>query len=164
MRGRLPSGPEFVDQVSGSVIAKNRARALLETMTGTCRVKEACLRLGISEPRFDQLRIHGVKHLVQSLEPRLAGRPARSSSPAAEQIRQLQEKIAALEMQVRIAQARAEIALVLPNAVQDRGGHGTDRPDQVAENAAEKKTNQHRRPRRHRQPPRTRAPASRKPT
>src|SRR5580692_11234471 len=61
MRGRYPSGPEFVDHVSGSVIAKDRARVLLETIAGTCRVKEACTRLGVSEPRFDQLRIHGVE-------------------------------------------------------------------------------------------------------
>jgi hypothetical protein len=167
MRGRYPSGPEFVDQVAGSVIAKERARVLLETIAGGCRVKEACTRLGISEPRFDQLRIHGVERLVQSMEPRAAGRPPRTPSSAEERVRELEAKVAALQMQVKIAQARAEIALVLPNAVHDGGDNGTAKtPDQVAENiatssAAEKKTTQKRRLRRQRrQPPRTRAPAT----
>lgn len=177
MRGRLPSGPDFIDRVPGSELAKNRARVLLQTIAGTCRVQEACACLGISEPRFDQLRIHGVAQLVQSMEPRPAGRPPRLTSPVEEQIRELQHKVAALEMQVKIAQTRAEIALVLPNAVHN-GAH--DVPDTlvpetlvaetlVADNgsvaasaAPEKKTSQppQRRPRR----PRTRAPASRKPT
>jgi hypothetical protein len=156
MRGRLPSGPEFVEQVSGSVIARNRARVLLETIAGTCRVKEACLRLGIGEPRFDQLRIHALEHLVQSLEPRPAGRPARTPSPADERIRQLQDQVAALEMEVKLAQARTEIALVLPNAVHDVPDNAMAAPSAEPE----KKTSRppHRRPYR----PRTRAPAARK--
>jgi len=154
MRGRLPSGPEFVESVSGSDLAKQRARVLLETIAGTCRVQEACLRLGISEPRFDQLRIQGVEHLVQSLEPRRAGRPARMPSAAEERIRQLQEQVHALQMQVQIAQARAEIALVLPNAVHDVPNNA------VAANEPGKKTRRRRKAHR----PRRRAPAARKPT
>ena len=119
MRGRYPSGPEFVEQLPGSRLAKERARVLLETLAGKRRVQEACALLSISEPRFDQLRIHGLEHLVQSMEPRLAGRPPRTPTPAEERIRALEAEVAALRMQVKIAQARAEIALVLPNAVHD---------------------------------------------
>jgi hypothetical protein len=177
MRGRYPSGPEFVEHLSGSVIAKNRARVLLETLAGICRVKDACVQLGISEPRFDQLRIHSLEQFVQSMEPRTAGRPPRTPSPAAERIRELEDKVAALEMQVKIAQARAEIALVLPNAVHDapqigvpeNGVPENDVPENdvpeaatAVEDESEKKTN--RPPRRKPHRPRPRAPASKKVT
>ncbi len=169
MRGRLPSGPEFVNHVSGSDTAKNRARTLLETMAGTCRVQEACVRLGISEPRFDQLRIHGIEHLVQSMEPRRAGRPPRRPSPAEERIRELEDKVAALEMHIKIVQARAEIALVLPNAVHDGVHEVPENGTPSRSNEPEKKTSRPQRqpqrpPQRKPHRPRTRAPASRKPT
>jgi hypothetical protein len=174
MRGRYPSGPEFIDHLAGSDVAKRRARVLLETIAGTCRVQEACARLEISEPRFDQLRIHGLDHLIASMEPRAAGRPPRMTSAAEERVRQLEDKIADLQMQVKIAQARAEIALVLPNAVQD-GVHDVSDSEVTANEVAptgtpspneaqEKKTR--RRQRRPQKPdrPRQRAPASRKAT
>jgi len=157
MRGRYPSGPEFVEQLPGSALAKERARVLLETIAGKCRVQEACTKLGISEPRFDQLRIHGLEHLVQSMEPRLAGRPPRTPTPADERIHELEAEIVALRLQARIAQARAEVALVLPNAVHGNGA--------VASNEeSEKKTSPPRRRRHQTGRPRTRAPAPRKPT
>ena len=160
MRGRYPSGPEFVEQLSGSAVAKQRARVLLETITGQRRVQEACAVLGISEPRFDQLRIHGLGQLVQSFEPRLAGRPPKTPTPAEERIRALETEVASLRMQVKIAQARAEVALVLPNAVaKDVADH-----DQ-SQDASEKKTAPPKRPAKQQQRrPRTRAPATRKST
>ncbi len=56
MRGRTPSGPEYVDRLPGSETAKDRLKVVLETMTGTVRVHEACDRLQICEQRFHQLR------------------------------------------------------------------------------------------------------------
>ena len=153
MRGRYPSGPEYVEQVPGSALAKQRARVLLETIAGQRRVQDACTLLGISEPRFDQLRIQGLEQLVQSLEPRLAGRPARTPTPAEERVGQLEAEVAALRLELRIAQARAEVALVLPRAVADHAAH----PEPAA---AEKKTT--RRPRKPKRPsrrPRTPAPS-----
>ena len=158
MRGRYPSGPEYVEQVAGSEIAKQRARALLETIAGTRRVQEACQLLGISEPRFDQLRIHGLAQLVQSMEPRLAGRPPQTPTPADERIRTLEAEVASLRMQVRIAQTRTEVALILPNAVHENGAS-------TANAAAEKKTSRRQPPPKHPSGrPRTRAPVPRKPT
>ena len=52
MRGRKPVGPEYADKLSGSDTAKLRVKVILETIAGTCRVQEACERLGISEQRF----------------------------------------------------------------------------------------------------------------
>ena len=165
MRGRYPSGPEFVEQLPGSDLAKERARVLLETIAGSCRVQEACTRLGISEPRFDQLRLHGLEQLVQSMEPRLAGRPRRTPTPAEERSRELESEVAALRLQLKIAQARAEIALVLPKAVHNGV---LEEAKQVGNDVLahhdelEKKTKQP--PRRRPPRPRTRAPAPRKAT
>ena len=41
MRGRNPSGPEYVDQPEGSERAKERLKAVLETLAGSCRVRDA---------------------------------------------------------------------------------------------------------------------------
>jgi hypothetical protein len=128
MRGRRPSGPEYVEQLHGSSSAKERAKVVLETIAGTCRVQEACQRLGISEPRFEQLRTRMLQAAVDRLEPRAAGRPARQLSPAEQRIRTLEAEVAALHLNVTIAQVKEEIALTLPNVVrgpQDNGSDGT---------------------------------------
>jgi hypothetical protein len=85
MRGRPPSGPEFVDKLDGSPEAKQRLKVLLETLNGTCRVQEACGRLGIKEARFDQLRIELLQAAVSAAERRPAGRPARGRCPISAQ-------------------------------------------------------------------------------
>jgi hypothetical protein len=115
MRGRPPSGPEFVDKLDGSPEAKQRLKVLLETLNGTCRVQEACDKLGIKEARFDQIRIELLQAALDAAERRPAGRPAReSSSPTEEEKRQLQERIAKLEAQLQAALIRAEVAVTLP--------------------------------------------------
>jgi hypothetical protein len=114
MRGRHPSGPEFVDKLDGSVEAKERLKTLLETLTGVCRVQEACDRLGIKEARFDQVRIEVLQAALSAAERRAAGRPARSSSPAEDENQQLRERIAQLEAELQAALIRAEIAVTLP--------------------------------------------------
>lgn len=151
MRGRLPSGPEFVEQLPGSEAAKERARVVLETIAGTLRVREACQRLGISEPRFDQLRIQMLQAGVERLEARSAGRPAQTSTPEEQRIRELEAKLADAELKLKIAQAREEIALTLPNAVRQPGD------DRVVNNASDPEKKTRRRQRR----ARARSPASR---
>jgi transposase InsO family protein len=119
MRGRKPAGPESVEQVPGSDEAKKRARTLLETVAGTCRVLEACDRLDISEPRYHQLKTHMLETIVAGLEPGKPGRPAQKPSPEEQRIAALQQQVAELELKLQAAQARTEIALVLPNVVQE---------------------------------------------
>jgi hypothetical protein len=51
MRGRYPSGPEYVEGLQGSAEAKRRAKIILETVTGQLRVQEACQALEVSEQR-----------------------------------------------------------------------------------------------------------------
>lgn len=173
MRGRLPSGPEYVDQLAGSDQAKERLKTVLETLAGTCRVQEACRRLKISEPRFHQLRQQVLEAGLAEIEPRAKGRPAKKWSPAEEEIARLREQLAAREVELRAAQVREEIALVLPRVVQEQAGKpqgealrtlaeasGDNAPSAAA--VLEKKTR--RRPRQPNPGSRRPPPSTRKPT
>jgi hypothetical protein len=112
MRGRIPSGPEYVEHLEGSDKAKERVRVILETMQGRCRVLEACERLGICEQRFRQLRETLLQAAVTSVEDRPAGRPRRLQEPA--DVTTLRQQLAQLERELQVAQVREEIALALP--------------------------------------------------
>lgn len=81
MRGRKPSGPAAVARLPGSPLARQRLQAVLETLAGTCRVQEACRRLGLSEQRFDQLRAQALQAGLDALEPRPGGRRGRRRPP-----------------------------------------------------------------------------------
>src|SRR5262245_20701747 len=117
MRGRRPSGPEYVETLSGSDTAKERLKVILETLAGTCRVQEACVRLGISEPRFHQLRTQTLEAARASLEPQTPGRKPQVQTPAEEQVRLLQEHVKQQDFELRVARAREEVALTLPRLV-----------------------------------------------
>jgi hypothetical protein len=118
MRGRRPAGPEYVAHLAGSAQAKERWQVILETLAGRLRVHEACELLGISEPRFHQLRSQALEAGLASLEPRSAGRPAQVVTPDQDQVRVLQEQVADLEVHLQAAQVRTEVALALPQVVQ----------------------------------------------
>ena len=118
MRGRRPVGPEYAEQLPGSALAKERLKVILETMAGTCRVLEACQRLGICEQRFHQLREEMMTGALAALEPGQAGRPAHTATPAETQVQALAQQLQDKDIELRTAQARAEIAVVLPAVVQ----------------------------------------------
>jgi transposase-like protein len=115
MRGRYPSGPEYVEQLQGSDDAKRRAKIILETMTGNLRVQEACQELGICEQRLGQLRQEMLQAAVASLETQPTGR--RPAAPESPEVAALKEQLAALQDELQAAQVREEIALALPRVV-----------------------------------------------
>jgi transposase-like protein len=117
MRGRRPAGPNYVDKLAASVIAKDRLKEVLETMVGEGRVQEACQRLGVCEQRFHQLRQEAIEGALAALEPGAPGRPAQTVSPEQERIRTLEEEVAALKVELQAAKVREEIALALPRVV-----------------------------------------------
>jgi uncharacterized membrane protein YccC len=114
MRGRRPSGPEYVQKLHGSIEAKERLLVILETLFDRCRVLEACARLGIAETRFHYIRLDALQAALESLELRPAGRPPRVDPASAARIRELEAQVQTLEIELRAAQARTEIALALP--------------------------------------------------
>jgi hypothetical protein len=119
MGGRRPAGPEYVERLEGSALAKVRAKVVLQTMARELTVAQACAQLGICEQRFYQLREEHLSDFVAGFEPGQPGRPPRTPSLAEQQIRDLQEQLAAKDVALRTALAREEIALTLPRVVQD---------------------------------------------
>jgi transposase-like protein len=114
MRGRHPAGPEYVSKLQGSTTAKERLQLILETMVEDCRVSEACRRLGIGPVRFHVLRREAMQAAMDRLEARSVGRPPRVEPGSAARIRELEEEVQRLQIEVRAARTREEIALVLP--------------------------------------------------
>jgi transposase InsO family protein len=110
MRGRYPSGPEAVERLDGSGEAKRRLRVLLEVLSGRCRVKDACAQLGLGEARLEQLRTQALRGALEALEPRPGGRPRRRREVTADQVLELTARVRELELALRVAQARAEVA------------------------------------------------------
>jgi len=121
MRGRRPSGPEYVDKLEGSAEAKARLRALLETVAGTRRVSEACALLGLSEQRFEQLRIEALQAGLARLEAQPKGRRPHVDTPAESEAARLRARVAELEAELRIAAVRTEVAAILPSSAADPG-------------------------------------------
>jgi hypothetical protein len=122
MRGRQPAGVDYVDLLEGSAQAKQRAKVILQTLQGALRVAQACEVLGICEQRFHQLREEMLQAAVARLEARPSGRPRRAAP--AEDLQELQAQLAQRELELRAAQLRDEIALVLP----PRPGADTEPP------------------------------------
>ena len=105
-----------MERLAGSDQAKERLQVILQTLAGTCRVREACRRLGISEPRFQQLRAQVLEAALERLEPRPAGRPPQPGEADEGRLAALADRLAAKEVELRAAEARVEIALALPGA------------------------------------------------
>jgi transposase-like protein len=136
MRGRIPAGPEYVEQLEGSEQDKERLRLILETMTGTRRVGEACALLGICEQRFRQLREELLQAALTRLEGLPAGRPRRPEEPA--ELAALRRQCEELQREQRVAEVREDIALALPNV-------SVTAPDRAAGPAAAPEKKRHRR-------------------
>ncbi len=127
MRGRYPSGPEFVDKLDGSAEAKERLKVLLATLAGQLRVGDACARLGVKGSRFDQLRVELLQAALAAAERRPAGRPPRHHTPDDGEVTGLHQRVAQLEAELRVALVRVEIAAALPHAgagAQKKAGTG----------------------------------------
>jgi hypothetical protein len=115
MAGRHPAGPEYVEQLEGSELAKRRLRVVLETLAGQCGIGEAARLLGISEQRVHQLREEALQAALVELEPKMPGRRpggGDDEDPAA-----LREQLLELEKELRASKIRQEIALVFPELV-----------------------------------------------
>jgi hypothetical protein len=119
MRGRKPSGPECVAGLQGSARAKERLKVVLQTIAGQCTVAQACGQLQISEQRFRQLREQVLTGALERLEPRRAGRRPRKPTAEQAQLAALKQELEAAQLELRLASAREEIALTMPQVVQE---------------------------------------------
>src|SRR6202521_3010891 len=115
MRGRWPTGIDYIDKLDGADATKERLKVIFDTLTGETRVLEACATLAIGETRFHQLRETALQGALTALEPRPPGRPSRTATADTEEIRVLRRRVVELEQALHEAQVREEIALVLPH-------------------------------------------------
>jgi hypothetical protein len=114
MRGRKPSGPEYVQRLEGSAKAKERAEVVLATLAGRLSVQEACRRLGVGEAYFNRLRLKFLRGGLPALEDQPAGRRRRPVAAATQQIDALAAALGETRLALEAAQLREEIALTMP--------------------------------------------------
>lgn len=139
-RGRKPTGSQLVERLDGSPHAKTRLMVILEATAGNYTIAEACDRLGIQESMFHKLRSEVLQAAVDRLEPRPAGRPPRLRSADDDWVRALEEENRQLQIDLKAADIRRELAEKLPQL----SNPGTK--------AVKKTTGKSRRPKKHRHP------------
>ena len=119
MRGRRPAGPDYVDHVRDcDDETRRRLKVIMQTMSGDLRVHEACAILGITPQRFHQMREQALQGAADVLKPRPKGRPRRRRSSEQQQVEQLQQELGDAKVELCAAQARVEIATLLPRVLQ----------------------------------------------
>jgi hypothetical protein len=119
-RGRHPSGPGLVEGLECPEEAKRRLKVILETVAGTRPIAEACAELGLSEAAFHNLRKQALVCAAEGLAPRPPGRPRKDGDPEQQRIRELEEQVFRLKMDLQAARIREEIAIAMPHLLKPR--------------------------------------------
>ncbi len=142
MSGHLPMGPKLVEQLEGSMHAKQRLEAILATLAGQLTVAQACEQLGIKEAMFHRLRTRVLQAGLIDLEPRPRGRPRHHTSPAEQENQRLADEVTDLQQQLEIAEVKRELASILPHLLDDGSSEETEAAssDAESEGSAIKKT------------------------
>jgi hypothetical protein len=113
-RGRKPTGTNLVENLEGSQRAKARLKAILETLSGQRSIPEVCEELGIQESMFHRVRSEVLQTALDRLEPRPLGRPPRQVSPQDRHEAELEEENLRLQLELKAAEVRRELAEKLP--------------------------------------------------
>jgi hypothetical protein len=112
--GRKPAGPQIIERLEGSPVAKQRLKVILETIAGRLTIPEACQQVGIGESRFHELRNHTLQATLEALEPRSPGRPPKPTSPEQAEIDTLQAELRRLHFELKAAQTLIDVARIHP--------------------------------------------------
>lgn len=121
-QGRPPKGPELVEGIDGSELAKLRLKVILQTVAGEITVTDACVQLNVGEARFHELRAEVLESAARALEPKPPGRPPQVLSAEQMRMAELERQITGLKVDLRAAQLREQIALLMPHLLQPRPG------------------------------------------
>ncbi len=155
--GRRPDPAAIITRLAGSPQAQQRLDLMLQTLTGKSPLPEAAARLGLGRSRFCLLRQEMLQAALESLEPKARGRPPLQTTPQEQQIAALQEQVQALKIDLKAAQIREELALLMPHVLQ-RKRHKVRRK----KNASGGRSRRRRRDAAPREAPRSHAPADRR--
>jgi hypothetical protein len=122
----------IADQVDrleeGSPVAKTRLRVILANLAGQISVADACAELGVNESWFFELKRESLNRWAATMEPGTPGRhPSAEQSPEHQQIAELEGRVRQLELKLKGAELREELAR-----------HGLARPKGQSRHAAKK--------------------------
>lgn len=145
--GRKSEGPALVRRLDGSDQAKQRLETILATIAGQLCISEACQILGIEQSMFFRLRGEVLQASLAQLEPRPRGRPPAGSLPGEQRCAALEQRIEELEVELKIAAVRDEVARILP-----RGGQPASRGKKTTHGKSRKTRRRDRGKARRRQP------------
>jgi hypothetical protein len=115
--GRPNKGLGHVDGLDGTDAEKERLRAILATISGELSVQDACAQLGIGPARFGELRQLALQGACDSLAPGRPGRPPRRDAERDRQLSQLEEEKSQLRRELRMAWAKSDLALAMPEII-----------------------------------------------
>jgi hypothetical protein len=111
-------GPDLVDRLDLSELARDRLRAIFETVIGTVSVKDACAKLGITETHFHNLRREALEAAGESLEPQAPGRKPKVQAAPDGRLQALQQENHELKVHVEAMRLREEIAVIAPHLLE----------------------------------------------
>ena len=114
--GRRPLGSRIVDTLEASEHARERLRAILQSVEGA-PIAELCTGLGMERAYFDRMRRSTLQAAVASLEPKTTGPKPRVTDPRDERIATLEADVVRLRLELDATRLRAELAIALPTVV-----------------------------------------------
>ena len=127
-RGRKPIGANLVEHLEGSQRAKDRLKAIVETLSGQRSIPDVCQELGIHDSMFHRLRTEVLQTALDRLEPRPLGRPPQPPLPQEERVGALEAEVLRLQMELKAAEVRRELAEKLPRLAKSPEGTQTTEP------------------------------------
>ena len=120
--GRPPMGAAHVDKLEGGEEPKQRLAVVLRTLTGELGIEQACEELAISPAQLHRLRDRALQGALSALEPGTPGRPPSVPEEESTRIKELEVEVRDLKVDLRAAQLREEIAVLLPHLVTSPAG------------------------------------------
>jgi hypothetical protein len=108
--GRPNKGVDHLDNCDCSELARQRGKLILQTITGELSVQDACDEMGIQRPRFQELRARALQCYSEGVEAGHPGRPRTRDVERDEREAELLSRIASLERQLEVAEAKALVA------------------------------------------------------
>jgi hypothetical protein len=119
-RGRPGKGWGHIDGLEGEDAEKARMKRIFQTVSGELTVREAAKALGISEARFFAMREEVLQQWLDALQPRPPGRPPKHEETEPAEVEALLRQIKELQLDLKVAQTRTELALTMPHVLKDR--------------------------------------------
>lgn len=114
--GRRPDGTQHVNRLDGEDEAKHRLRVVLETLSGTKSIEEACDELHVSASRFHEIRHDAPQGALDGLAPAASGRPRRPQPEAdPEHVAAIERENHELKADLLASMVRTEMAIGMPH-------------------------------------------------